>query len=456
MDTTSSLPSLDQVRVVLHATYGITLFRHVLEDAPAQSMLRLLSALVETEADAKLIASSYSRIFNELAEIAQSQNTPCLLDAWQAYLIGRIIDDNNVISRQVEQAGVGSVNDTLRHQAERDLKILHRFYLLNAYTVWQLTTSAMASSLPILHDAWELWRNLAPAGVEDGNTTRNMLARRADTTADWAMLIEPLMKHWARHGTGSFAHYHVFRWQGANEGLQGIKYPDSVRLTELIGYQHEQNLLKANMERFLTGLPAHDMLLYGAPGTGKSSTVKALVNTYAEQGLRLVEVHKEYIRDLPRVVAQVREHAPRFLLFIDDLSFEDHESEYKVLKMLLEGTAEARPANVLICTTTNRHNIIREQFSDRGKPSEDVNWRDTMDEKLSLVHRFGLRVTFAAPDQERYLAIALGLARQRGINLSEETLRNRALQWERQRAGRSGRLARQFVDDLEAELNYKP
>jgi predicted AAA+ superfamily ATPase len=120
--------------------------------------------------------------------------------------------------------------------------------------------------------------------------------------------------------------------------------------------------------------------------------------------------------------------------------------------MLLEGTAEARPANVLIYATTNRLNLIRESFSDRGKPTEDVNWRDTMDEKQSLAHRFGLRVTFIAPDQERYVRIATGLARQRGITLSDEELRDRALQWERQHVGRSGRVARQFVDELEAEL----
>lgn len=454
MNTSSSSTTLEQVQLALQATHGITIFQRVLQDKPAQTMLRLLSALVAKEPNALAIATSYSRLFNELAERAQEEATPCLVDAWQAYLIGRIIDDSNVISRQVERVGVASMNDTMRQQAERDLRALQRLYLLNAYTVWQLTTSAVAPSLPILQEAWELWCNLAPVGVEDGNTARNMLARRADSSADWTNLVAPLLHHWARHGTGSFAHYHVFRWQGVDEGLQGIQYPDPVRLAQLIGYQREQNLLKANMERFLTGLPAHDMLLYGSPGTGKSSTVKALVNAYAEQGLRLIEVHKEYIRDLPRIVAQVRGHAPRFLLFIDDLSFEEHEVEYKVLKMLLEGTAEARPANVLICTTTNRHNIIREQFSDRGKPSEDVNWRDTMDEKLSLVHRFGLRVTFAAPDQERYLTIALGLARLRGITLPEETLRNRALQWERQRAGRSGRLARQFVDDLEAELHH--
>ena len=179
--------------------------------------------------------------------------------------------------------------------------------------------------------------------------------------------------------------------------------------------------------------------------------MKALANAYADMGLRLIEVRKEFVNDLPIIVNQLRGHAPHFLLFIDDLSFEEHETEYKALKVLLEGAAEARPANVLIYATTNRLNLIRENFADRGKPGDDVHWRDTLDEKASLVARFGLRVTFMTPDQAQYLNIVIGLAHQRGLTLSEEDLRLRALTWERQHTGRSGRLARQFIDDLEAE-----
>ena len=160
--------------------------------------------------------------------------------------------------------------------------------------------------------------------------------------------------------------------------------------------------------------------------------------------------------DLPYIVAQLRGRAPRYLIFIDDLSFEEHETAYKVLKVLLEGTAESRPTNMLICATSNRINIIRENFKDRGKPTEDINWRDTMDEKQSLAHRFGLRITFTTPDQQQYLHIVSELARQRGLDIPDEVLQERALQWERQHVGRSGRVARQFVDDLEADLKYIP
>jgi predicted AAA+ superfamily ATPase len=248
----------------------------------------------------------------------------------------------------------------------------------------------------------------------------------------------------------------MLRWEGRAGEMRGIAHPDPIQLAELVGYEREQALLTANVEHFLAGLPAHDALLYGPPGTGKSSTVKAIANAYAERGLRLVEVRKEDLADLPAIAALVRGRAPRFLLFVDDLSFEEHETQYKALKALLEGTAEARAANLLIYATTNRRNLVRESFADRGAPGDDVHGRDTMQEKISLAARFGLRVTFAAPDQERYLAIATSLARGRGLPLAEEEVRARALLWERQHPGRSGRTARQFVDDLEAELHTQP
>lgn len=454
MDTPSLATTREQVRTALQSTHGLTLFRDILDDPVTQSVLKLLATLIAPEPDVVEIADAYSQAFRALAAIGtQGETMLCLEDAWQAYLIATIIDHQNVLSEQVERSGIASIAKTLYGQAQRDLCVLQRLFQLHADMILHMTLNAVVPSMPSLRDAWVSWRNLTHSNAEDGTTTRNLLAQRFVTSEDWAELVDPLAEHWSRHGTGLFAHYHVLRWQGT--GLQGIAYPDTVQLTDLIGYQREQSLLTVNTERFLAGLPAHDVLLYGAPGTGKSSTVKALVNTYTERGLRLVEVRKEYIHDLPKVAAQLRGRAPRFLLFVDDLSFEEHETEYKVLKMLLEGTAEARPANVLIYATTNRQNLIRENFSDRGKPTDDVHWRDTMDEKLSLVHRFGLRVTFQSPDQNNYLAIVAALAHQRSLELPEDVLQARALQWERYHAGRSGRSARQFINELEAEMHQQ-
>jgi predicted AAA+ superfamily ATPase len=400
------------------------------------------------------VARAYREAFLALAgAITEDSLLAVLPDAWQALLVNLLLDDVNPWSRQAEQHGERGVSPAFRQQAQRDLRALQRLFQLPAETLWQWTHEVVASVFPALEDAWVPWYELAsPDREEQRSPARESLCQYIAACSDWAMLVEPMTRYWARYGTGHFTRFSVLRWQGREQGLQGVAAPDSIRLANLIGYEREQTLLKANLERFLAGLPAHDAVLYGAPGTGKSATVKALANEYAEQGLRLIEVSREHLGDLPTVVALLRSHAPRFLLFIDDLSFEEHETEYKALKVLLEGTAEARPPNLLIHATTNRLNLIRELFSDRGKPTDDIHWRDTMEEKSSLIARFGLRVTFMRPDQEGYLTIATELARQRGLSIPEQELRSRALSWERQHTGRSGRLARQFIDDLEAEL----
>lgn len=455
MNSISLATSHQSVITALQATSGITLLRGVLAESAGQAVLKLLHILSSRDPHAEEAAMAYSDAFRELAAAANKESLAALPDAWQAYLVTRLIDTANLWSSQVERLGSAGVATALRAQVQRDLHALHLLFQLDAQTLWQLTHNIVTSELSVLQDAWVPWYELAVVNESERKSARDVLARHAVESIDWIALIEPLEAYWARHGTGPLAQYRALRWQGVGEGLQGIAYPDPIQLSNLIGYGREQGLLKSNIERFLANLPAHDVLLYGAPGTGKSSTVKALVNAYADAGLRLVEVHKEYISDLPRIVAQLRGRAPHFIIFIDDLSFEEHETEYKMLKMLLEGTAEARPANVLICATTNRMNLIRENFTDRGKPTEDVNWRDTMEEKQSLAHRFGMRVTFNAPDQQRYLKIVAGLALQRGITLLEEQVSERALRWERQHTGRSGRMARQFIDDLEAELKRK-
>lgn len=445
------------IRETLHAVHGLTLLREVLQGSAGVAVLQLLQELAKPQPNAAAVASSYSHAFSELAKEANEDTAVELADAWQATLAARLIADRNPWSAQVERVGSARVSPTMRAQACHDLRILQRIFQLDGKTLLAAVEELVAPVLPVLRDAWQPWRDLAPLPVPATRQShaRAALAELLATSTDWTSLAEPLEQYWARHGTGSQALYPALRWSSSEQQLIGIAHPDPIQLTSLVGQERQQTRLIQNITRFLVGLPAQDMLLYGPPGTGKSSTVKALVNAYAEQGLRLVEVQKEDIADLQAVVAQLRARAPHYLLFIDDLSFEDHETAYKALKVVLEGTAQVRPANVLICATSNRLNLIRENFSDRGQPGEDVNWRDTMDEKQSLAHRFGLRVTFMSPDQRQYLNIVATLAHQRGLDLPSDTLQGRALSWERQHTGRSGRVARQFIDDLEADLKYR-
>jgi len=231
-----------------------------------------------------------------------------------------------------------------------------------------------------------------------------------------------------------------------------VAHPDPVSLDELVGYEGEREPVVRNTERFVSGLSANNVLLYGDRGTGKSSTVKALLNAFASRGLRLVEVPKEALGDFPRLISLLRGRRERFLLFVDDLSFEEHETEYKGLKAVLEGSLEARPENVLLYATSNRRHLVRQRFSDRDSAPDDIHPGDTVEEKLSLSDRFGLRVRFLAPDQPRYLAIVAALAARRGITLPEQELHERALRWAARHGGRSARTTRQFVDYLSGEL----
>lgn len=445
----------DEIQQVLDALYRLSLLQSVVKGTAASAMLDLLRKLVATDSRPFVLADVYRSALHEFATLANDEATLRLADAWQAYLIARLIDDRNPWSIQVEQFGVARVSPALRSQARQELRVLQSLCALDAQMLWQMVTEVVAPTFPLLRDAWIPWLNLTPTSPNGVATARDQLAEHIAASSDWAALLNDLEHYWTRHGTGQQARYSVLRWSGSEKQLIGIAHPDPVLLTSLVGQERQQERLITNIERFLAGLPAQNMLLYGPPGTGKSSTVKALVNTYADAGLCLVEVSKDDIGDLSLVVAQLRQRSPHYLLFIDDLSFEEHETAYKGLKVMLEGTAEARPVNVLICATSNRLNLIRENFSERGKPTEDVTWRDTMDEKQSLAHRFALRITFLSPDQRQYLHIVEQMAHQRKLELPEGILQERALQWERQHTGRSGRLARQFIDDLEAELKYR-
>ncbi|HTI14195.1 MAG TPA: ATP-binding protein [Dictyobacter sp.] len=442
-----------ELQVAVQGVYGLTLLREVLNDQPGQAFLAFLQTLFSSASDPAQVASAYSSAWQALATVAPKEERLSGVDAWQTHVISRLLDDSNVWSTQVEYLGSEQIAATLRAQAQRELRLLQRLFQLDARTLLDLTMAAVTPTLPALREAWVPWSDLTPTTMETASTdARLVLAQSIVESSDWAEMVTPLERYWSRYGTGELSRYRALRWQPEERKLVGIAHPDRIQLTNLVGHERQQKRLRANIEHFIARLPAHDILLYGAPGTGKSSTIKALINSYADQGLSLVEIRKEEIGDLPSIVSYLRQRAPRYLIFIDDLSFEDNETSYKVLKVLLEGTAEARPGNILVCATSNRINLVKENFADRGKQSDDVNWRDTMDEKQSLANRFGLRISYLSPDQNQYLNIVQGLVQQRGLVVEEETLRERALQWERSHAGRSGRVARQFVDDLEAEV----
>jgi uncharacterized protein len=426
----------DGISRLLLRVRGLAVLRGVLDSSAAQDFLALLGLLAAERPDPTAVAETFGRLWEGLA----LERDPLLPDAWRSHLVGRLLGNENAFSLGAER---GEASPRLVEQTSRDLRALQRLFDLEAETLLRMVEDAV----PGLRGIWVPWSDPGRAG---GDSPRHSVARKLATAGDWGDGTELLADHFARHGAGPFGRHRAFRW--GEDGLQPVAQPDSVRLADLVGYERVREPLITNTERFLAGLPAHHALLYGLPGTGKSSTVKAVLNEYCGRGLRLVEVAKEDLKALPGVLEALRHRAPRFILFVDDLSFEEHEVEYKALKALLEGSVEEPPENVRVYATSNRRNLIRERFSDRDEGGDDVHARDTMQEKLSLSARFGLRVTFPTPDQRRYLEIVSGLARRRGIEIPAEELEERAILWDRWHAGRSGRTARQFVDELEAEL----
>ncbi|MDP8950324.1 MAG: ATP-binding protein, partial [Actinomycetota bacterium] len=302
---------------------GLAALRGVLDSSAARDFLALLELLAAGRPDPVAVAETFGRLWEELALEPES----LLPDAWQSHLVGRLLDDENPFTLGAER---GEVRPALIEQARRDLRTLRKLFELETEPLLGMVENAV----PGLGGVWVPWRDPGRGG--DEASPRHAVARKLAATEDWGGCVGLLADHFARHGAGRFARHRAFRWR--RDGLQAVPEPDPVRLTGLVGYERDREPLLRNTERFLAGLPAHHALLYGLPGTGKSSTIKAVLNEYADRGLRLVEVAKEDLGALPRVLEILRGRGPRFVLFVDDLSFEEHEVEYKSLKALLEGS----------------------------------------------------------------------------------------------------------------------
>lgn len=452
--STSNLEAGTTFKLAEQASHRLTVYRQILSDPICHDWLRLVHLAGGDCPEIEEAADLYHRLFWQLAEASESAGRPIVGDAWQNHLLDLILDADNPFTRQAESSPSLNIGRSYLTAAKNDLQCLETLFRLDAAAV----RGGIAGKPDSPAELWPLWDEFAspaPAQSTDDNQKRLEIKQLLASTANWDTLLINLAQYYATAGVGLFGRYRAFRWVG---GLTGeflpIIDPDPIRFDDLIGYETEKHEIRQNTEKMLHGFPANNILLYGDRGTGKSSTVKALVNEYGRQGLRLIEVAKQELTDFPAIIRQLRHRPQYFILFVDDLSFEENELEYKNLKALLEGGVEARPANVLIYATSNRRHLIKERLSDRQVPDTDdeVRRNDTVQEKLSLADRFGLTIIFPSPNQDRYLAIAEGLADLRQLPISREDLRRRALQWEIWHNGRSGRTARQFIDHLAGEL----
>jgi len=445
------------MRAVLRAARGLHLFRGVLEDDTGRSFLALLETLAADGAEAEPgdILEAYARFFSLLAKEAESAGPAVIGDAWQRHLLDRLLFDENPFSHHAQMVGAAAMSPALLEAAALDLRILQRFFRLEGTVVAEMLSIRLGGA----QDSFVPWSGLlSPSASHDGREDPSAALRvRFAETSDWAVLLPDLASHYAAKGAGLFARYRAFRWvrRNGHSYLEGILHSDPVRLDDLVEYEAERALLLQNTEQFVRGFRANNVLLYGERGTGKSSTIKALLNRYGDQGLRMVEVPKGLLEEFPRILGILRGRRERFVLFVDDLSFDERETSYKELKAVLEGGLEARPDNVVVYATSNRRHLVQERFSDRAGGDGEIRGWDSHQEKLSLADRFGVTLVFSAPDQERYLRIVGSLARQRGLDVGTDHLRARSLEWAAQQGGFSGRTARQFVDHLAGELGIK-
>ena len=263
-----------------------------------------------------------------------------------------------------------------------------------------------------------------------------------------------ITEFYKEYGVGKFGLNKAFRIEEGTDlktaNIIPITRVEHVYLNDIIGYDLQKKKLTDNTESFINGKPANNCLLYGDAGTGKSSSVKAIVNEYYDKGLRIIEIYKHQFRYLSDILEQLKDRNYKFIIYMDDLSFEESELEYKYLKAILEGGFGRRPENVLIYATSNRRHLIRESFRDKTETDEELHTRDTVEEKLSLSARFGEKIYYGSPDKREFNSIVLSLAKKHNIDMDEGEILSKANMWELSHGGMSGRSATQFITYLQS------
>ena len=280
------------------------------------------------------------------------------------------------------------------------------------------------------------------------------LSREIEKASDGTDMYRIVTAFYKRYGVGMFGLNKAFRvspnLEVTGELLESITTTGDMKLDDLIGYESQKKRLQENTEAFVNGRKANNVLLYGDAGTGKSTSIKAILNQYYDQGLRMIEVYKHEFKYLQRIIAQIKNRNYKFIIYMDDLSFEEFEIEYKYLKAVIEGGLEVKPDNVLIYATSNRRHLIRETWQDRpDNISDDMHQNVTVQEKLSLSARFGLSIGYFRPSHQEYVKIIQELAHKHPeIKMTDEELRAGAVQWEMSHSGISGRAAQQYINSL--------
>ena len=397
---------------------------------------------LQEASDATLVRDIYTQIkhlLNLATEYGFDKNL------WHNYLTYLMVTNENSFSITCEKVGAndGSVN----HFAHNDFRAFKNLF--------DYDFSKIEEALHI--DCFTSISNYKAIVKKELMYNKNVsekvqaLSERLEQTADEKEFFDIVTGFYKDYGVGMFGLNKAFRIQDRTDGkihFLPINNMDKVMLDDLVGYEIQKQKLVDNTKAFVEGRPANNVLLFGDSGTGKSTSIKAIVNEYYDQGLRMIEIYKHQFKDLSNVIAAIKNRNYRFIIYMDDLSFEEFEIEYKFLKAVIEGGVETKPENILIYATSNRRHLIKENWSDRNdvEQSDGMHRSDTMEEKLSLVHRFGVTISYSKPTQKEYFNIVTQLAHRLNIPMTDEELCAEANKWELSHGGISGRTAQQFIN----------
>ncbi len=348
---------------------------------------------------------------------------------WHCVLVESLLTDENPFSLAAELRGtcVGTVRDEALKTAEK----------MKAFNIF-----AAADFLSDYRPAWK--------GTKYSPRIRDAIMECSEhfwEAEDAESRLGVLEDFYKRYGVGDLGLHKAFRVKDGG-GIEPIQNVAEASLDDLIGYESQKKALTDNTEAFLKGHRANNCLLYGEAGTGKSSSIRGILHKYYSRGLRMIEVYKHQYREINELIRKIKDRNYRFIIYLDDLSFEEFEIEYKYLKAVIEGGLEERPSNVLIYATSNRRHLVRESFDDRPESPLDKHKNETVQEKLSLFSRFGVSIYYGAPEQKEFFHIVESLAARYGLEYTPEELRLLANRWELSHNGLSGRTAAQFIDDL--------
>ncbi len=409
-------------------------------DSLLEDMAYLMDHYKDCEEDKDYLRSLAFDCIHRLLEMGGNHGFSGNL--WHCYLTNLLVNNENTYSRSTEIRGQinGTVNDAVLH----DIVIFKELY---DYDFTDMTDALSLDAMKLVFDY--------KASTEESKVYNDRIRRRICDLAETfhndntpTQMKDSLTQFYREYGVGRFGLHKAFRVSHGTDdevNIVPILNIAHVKLDDLVGYDIAKQKLIENTEAFVSGRRANNCLLYGDAGTGKSSSIKAIANMYYDRGLRIIEIYKHQFKDLNDVIAQIKNRNYKFIIYMDDLSFEEFEVEYKYLKAVIEGGLEKKPKNVLIYATSNRRHLVNERFSDRD---DALHKSDTMQEKLSLVSRFGCTIYFGLPEKKEYQEIVLELAGREGIDMDRDELLLEANKWEVAHGGRSGRCARQFIDYL--------